>query len=174
MSKPSSPIPPSIGEHIYADKRNLPRWKQTHSGRRKNKIAGWIDKDGYRYVRFNLTIYKWSRISFFLAYGETPKFIDHVDCNKLNDDPKNLRAATRAQNAWNRKTPSNNTSGIKGISVGHNQKGVVSVCAGIMKKGKRLRRYFSIDKYGYESALSQAVSWLDENREILHGDFARS
>lgn len=41
--------------------------------------------------------------------------IDHRDGNGLNNRLSNLRPATRAQNAWNSRTPVRNTSGFKGV-----------------------------------------------------------
>lgn len=41
--------------------------------------------------------------------------VDHIDGNRDNDHPSNLRAVTRRVNACNRKKRSDNTSGITGI-----------------------------------------------------------
>jgi hypothetical protein len=41
--------------------------------------------------------------------------IDHIDGNGLNNQDENLRVCTHAQNLRNRKKPSNNTSGWKGV-----------------------------------------------------------
>ena len=42
--------------------------------------------------------------------------IDHANQNTLDNQRRNLRAATRPQNAWNSRRPVNNTSGIKNVS----------------------------------------------------------
>lgn len=41
--------------------------------------------------------------------------IDHADLNGLNNTRANLRTATHSQNMANRRKPSNNTSGFKGV-----------------------------------------------------------
>lgn len=42
--------------------------------------------------------------------------VDHEDRNGLNNQRRNLRAATHSQNQHNKSTPRNNTSGHKGVS----------------------------------------------------------
>lgn len=43
-------------------------------------------------------------------------YVDHIDNNPLNNSKTNLRICNAAQNAWNRKKESSNTSGYKGVS----------------------------------------------------------
>ena len=48
-------------------------------------------------------------------HGETPKIIDHIDGDGLNNTKINLRGATSAQNAANRHLQKNNVSGYMGV-----------------------------------------------------------
>lgn len=65
-------------------------------------------KEGYRLVNIGVdnerAVVSAARVVCFLTYGPPPTFshvADHMDGNKLNDHPSNLRWATRSENAWN-------------------------------------------------------------------------
>ena len=53
-----------------------------------------------------------------MYYGVEPPLIDHIDQNRTNNHPSNLRAATHSLNKFNRGKQSNNTSGYKGVTAG--------------------------------------------------------
>lgn len=78
--------------------------------------AGTQNKQGYRQVKIDGKIYRAHRIIFAIAYGYWPKLsIDHIDCNKANNLPCNLREATLAQNQQNTNLKKNNKCGYKGV-----------------------------------------------------------
>ena len=58
------------------------------------------------------------RLVWMLQNGEIPEGmeVDHVDRNKGNNHPSNLRLATKSENAQNRTTRSDNKLGVKGVS----------------------------------------------------------
>ena len=96
------------------------------------------------------------------ANGPIPEgyFIDHIDGNPLNDDLSNL--ALPKENSWNMRTPSSNTSGLKGLSWRNDRE----VWRGsILKEGKQ----YSITS----GILLDVVAWLYRTRGELHGRFAR-
>lgn len=70
---------------------------------------------GYQQLRLNMVSYKIHRIVYKLVHGNCPDLIDHIDCNRQNNSPSNLRAATHSTNKFNRYKQSNNTSGYKGV-----------------------------------------------------------
>ena len=99
----------------------------------KNKISGsqidLLDKDNY-YIVFSRTIgnknirYKVHRIVYAIFNNENclnDYYIDHIDSNRSNNDPKNLRIATASQNLLNRGKQKNNTSGHKNIYIHRNK-----------------------------------------------------
>jgi hypothetical protein len=60
--------------------------------------------------------YKSSRLAWLYMTGRWPTLdVDHRDGNPRNDSWANLREATDSQNTANKKRPSNNSSGFKGV-----------------------------------------------------------
>jgi hypothetical protein len=82
---------------------------------RKGKVAGSINKRGYRCIYLDTKIYKAHRLIFLYHHGYLPEQVDHVDGNKLNNRIENLRAANNSVNMMNRGLMKNNTSGSKGV-----------------------------------------------------------
>lgn len=89
--------------------------------------------------------------------------VDHIDSNGLNNQRENLRIATRSQNAHNRKKPSNNTSGVKGIFFRNDI--------------KRWYAYISINKkrihLGSFPTKDEAIKARHDAVILYHGDFGR-
>lgn len=56
------------------------------------------------------------RLIFLWHYGFCPKYIDHIDRNRANNQISNLRAATSSENQANVVFNSRNTSGIMGVA----------------------------------------------------------
>ena len=88
------------------------------------KLAGYLHKNNkYTEVGLDGVLYKIHRIIYKLAYKEEPiGIVDHVDGNKLNNLPNNLRLATSQENARNSNTriTGSKSSKYKGVSAGRN------------------------------------------------------
>ena len=99
----------------------------------QGKVA-WVDDEDYELVQTKKwSAYKNCRVWYVATYwreggrvrslsmhqfllGSRPgQLIDHKDNNGLNNTRSNLRVATHAQNAGNRRLSSNNKSGFKGV-----------------------------------------------------------
>jgi len=93
-------------------------WRRKRDGynrRIADRPAGYRNRD-YLYVQVGKTSYAAHRIVWFLENGQWPDMhIDHIDGNKLNNHPSNLRLCTPTANMQNCKTV-NSISGHRGVS----------------------------------------------------------
>lgn len=79
-------------------------WKSGVANRIKiHGRAGTLGKDGYWAVQIKGKKLAAHRVLWWLLNGEIPvgQCIDHIDGNRGNNRPENLRLCTRAQNNWN-------------------------------------------------------------------------
>ncbi len=86
-----------------------------------NKEAGYADPSGYIQVRVGIgngkhRLFLVHRVIFAMHNGYLPELVDHVDRNPANNLISNLRDASKTLNTINTGIPSNNSSGIKGVS----------------------------------------------------------
>lgn len=120
---------------------------------------------GYAYVtyekrRVGYHVYIWR-----LYNGCWPEgVIDHIDGNKENDDPSNLREVSYQENNWNSKMRKCNTSGVKCV-YWHKprQKWVVQIRT---KEGRK--------SFGLYSDLEEARKVAELARAEYHKDYARN
>lgn len=129
------------------------------------KVAGTVDN---RYVKINLTYFGKKirmyahRVVWVMHNGEIPQGfeIDHEDTDKLNNCISNLRLATSTNNNMNRSIASNNTSGVKGVSLDKDKwLAKITVC----------RKH---TKVGHFSNLKDAADAIQIARIKLHEQFA--
>ena len=102
------------------------------------------------------------RLIFYLTYGHLPEFIDHIDVDKLNNHPSNLREATLSQNAVNRKKVTGCSSKFIGVNW---HKGVSKWCASIQINKKR-------NHLGVFDCEREAASHYNLAAIEMHGAFA--
>ena len=87
-------------------------WNSLFAG----KPAGYIAPHGYNLIQLPGRMECAHRIAWTMVHGEWPEFIDHVDGDRANNKLSNLRNVTRGENARNKARPSNNKSGVIGVS----------------------------------------------------------
>jgi len=92
-------------------------WKHTMGGKAKRgQEAGAITHQGYISIGIDKVDYLAHRLMWLYVYGAFPILsIDHIDRDKTNNKPVNLRLATPKQNGENRSLKSKNSSGHKGV-----------------------------------------------------------
>ena len=131
-------------------------WNKTLEG----SLAGSLDSNGYSKISIDGERIPTHRAVFLLFNGYLPEIIDHIDNNPSNNRIENLRAATREQNAFNRKAPNvTNLLGVKNVSKRGN-----SFRVKISKSGQNFMKTCK--------TLEEAIEWRDEKLKELHGEFA--
>lgn len=92
-------------------------WLVAGRGRRRlDRPAGALSHHGYLKIGLDCGHYYAHHLAWVYVHGTWPiGEIDHIDGNGLNNALPNLRQATPSQNTMNRRTQSNNTSGVKGV-----------------------------------------------------------
>lgn len=78
--------------------------KNTGIPRHKNTRAGYVQKDGRRYITLQGSKWHASRLAWYFAYGKFPsKYIDHINGDRDDNRIVNLREVTPRQNSQNLK-----------------------------------------------------------------------
>ena len=150
--------------------------KVTRSSNAKaGDLAGGLDGKGYRFTFVEGKIYMVTSLIWLLQTGSYPAKggVDHIDGNGLNNAWRNLRLATKSQQAWNTRIPKNNISGIKGICLCLH-KGVPTIRASVDCYGKsytRTRQYTPTNK---KQLLYELSIWLIAKRKELHKEFTNN
>ena len=128
------------------------------------KRSGSMNSRGYLNVYANKCLYVAHRIIFIYHHGYLPKFIDHIDGDRLNNKIENLRPATKADNSRNMKITQRNTSGAKGV-YWHSQRS--------KWQGRVVFNYKTISVGLYEK-FEDAKKAVCKKRAELHGEFANN
>lgn len=94
------------------------RLKGTGKGAHVGAVAGSKTKFGYIVISADRHPYMAHRLAWLYTTGDWPAgLLDHKDGDRSNNAFSNLREATKSQNAANAKRHSDNSSGIKGVSL---------------------------------------------------------
>ena len=138
-------------------------WLKGFGRCRAGDKAGYLDTHGYITIRINRVLYYAHRLAYYLMTEKDPGDlqVDHINLNRSDTRWVNLRASTQCQNMWNTKSPSTNTSGVKGV-YWHKQNNHWRAEIKVNKK--------KIDLGGFPT-IEKAEQALKERREQLHKEF---
>ena len=101
---------------FYNQETGIFTWKISTDKTEIGEQAGYLRKDGYRYIQVNCKQYLAHRLAWFYIYKEwPPEDIDHINRNRADNRLENLRPSNRRLNAKNRSTYKNNTTGESGV-----------------------------------------------------------
>jgi hypothetical protein len=140
-------------------------WKFSLSSKSpKGCLAGSIKNDRYRAISINKKSYLCHRLIYMMFHGYMPKFVDHIDNNRLNNRIENLREATHSENMRNKKLPVNNTSGYKNVTWNKRKR---KWAVALKIKDKSI-------SCGYFVDIELADLVAQEARDKYHKEFARS
>jgi hypothetical protein len=146
----------------YPAERLVKTWNAKYAG----KLAGSPNGTGHLRAAIGdrRIVLHW--VVWALYYGEWPEDgmeIDHKNLDGTDNRISNLRIATRSQNGHNKTPPSNNASGVKGVSW--------------HKQGKKWQVKFGFGGKQYHLGLfsdfDRAVKVRQEKINSLLGEFAR-
>jgi HNH endonuclease len=146
-------------EH-FKTARTWRAWNTLFAG----KVTGATCSDGYLQTRLCSRIYKVHRVVYALVHGgDCPPMIDHIDGDKKNNRPVNLRPATTKENGCNRKPTNGVPVPINGVRLV--REGVFRVA--VMRDGV----YHNGGRFFY--TLEEAIAARDALAIKLDGEFFR-
>ena len=126
-------------------------------------VVGYVNPRGYSVVKLDGVTVRLHRIVYKMYYGIEPEGeLDHIDGNKLNNKPENLRLASRYQNNQNIKKQKNNTSGHKNVYWKDDEK----------KWAVTIKAFGKTYRFGCYLNIEDAAEVAEKQRQILHREFA--
>jgi hypothetical protein len=122
----------------------------------------WYPSNGYAYVKLGRKPYAMHRVIASRFMDIQGLLVDHKDLDGLNNRRSNLRAASKAQNAQNKRATRKSKSGVKGVSPeGSKWRAQIR---GVGGTTHYLGRYDTIE---------EAAAVYAEASTRLHGEFGR-
>lgn len=118
--------------------------------------------DEYLGFKIDGKVYGAHRLAWLYVHGELPAYVDHKNGNTIDNRIENLRPATQATNAFNKRRSIANTSGVKGVTWRSDRSRWEAT---VIVNGKRcFRRLFA--------TMAEAEQAIKAARVELHGEFA--
>lgn len=160
-----------LNELFYIDSEYVLRWKVKRKGTNGiGSIVGHLTSNGYRSMKTKGKSYSVHRIIYQMIHSieelDPNLEVDHIDCNKLNNNPDNLRLIHGKLNSRNRPNEYKSFTGIKGATYVY-RKGRKSYWkAKIMIDGKVIH-------LGYHLTKEQAIEAYKQGSIKYHGEYGK-
>jgi len=111
----------------------------------KNRpLKGGLDSLGYPTTSIDGVPYRIHRIVFALVHGYLPRYVDHIDRDKANNDISNLREVTNTENCRNTPLRPHSTTKVKGV--GQNRSGSYYAYVNTPDGRRRKKATFSLEQ----------------------------
>jgi len=161
-----------LKELLYYDEHTgIFTWKVSRGTKKAGEIAGTLHHSGYITISIDRLIYQGHRLACLYMTGNCPEYVDHENTIRHDNKWTNIRKATWNQNQHNASLRSDNTTGVKGITL-VNPEGYPAYSARVMVNGKTKAKRFYLSKFAStEAALSAATKWVQEYRLIVHREY---
>lgn len=142
--------------------------------RKAGEIAGSKTPRGYWRVYVAGVYVAAHRAVFALAHGQMPtQQLDHINGDRGDNTPENLREVVPAQNSRNAKRQERNTSGKTGVDKFTFNNYDYWRARWYSAEGKLTNKQFSIKKLGDEGAYAAACAYRDAMTAAVGGYTAR-
>lgn len=128
---------------------------------KEGERAGFVDIHGYRRITIDYVKYYEHHLVWFWVHGEWPDEIDHIDGDRANNAPANLRLCNRSQNSVN----SQRQPGMSGLKGAYLDSRTLTWFSKIQFGGQ-------VTYLGSFNTPEEAHSAFMEASERLHGKFA--
>lgn len=130
---------------------------------------GKLEKNGYRRTTISHNLYLTHRLIWMWHYGTEPKFLDHIDNDRVNNKIENLRDVTKNDNARHQLIPCNNSSGYFGVRWYDYDNSRIPPCwaVQITVNSKKIH-------LGYYQSKKDAVLAYNDAAVKLHGEFGKN
>lgn len=154
-----------LKENLSLSNTGVFYWLKPRKGRNLEKPAGCIGKDGYIQIMIEGVNYRTHTLVWLYHYGRPPEFgVDHINGVRIDNRVANLREATLAQNAQNRKKTKrgSKTSKYLGVSLykGKNKAIFGKYQAAICVNYKQHHLGF------YEKEIDAANAYIEAKRQL--------
>ena len=133
--------------------------------RRTGKPVGFCGWEGYGRLKVRGSLYRIHRVVYLLANGVDPgaSEIDHINGDRADNRPENLRLADSKTNQWNVAAKRTSSHGLKGVTRRRNGAFMARI-----RCGER-RVYLGIYLTAEEAHAAYAAA-----AQQLHGEYARA